>query len=186
MSDCARSLKSPVGLPSLSFRICPPAGSGVVLCDFGHLHRQRVGESGVPAGMRQPHRVVGRHAAQRLVQRKAFDVRRRRRRPFLLVPAAAEDPFARPRLLRRVADHPHDVVPVLAPWPSFRLRAASPTPVKCDVRVDEPGHRERALEIDDPRRRADVPLDLLVGSERDDRVADDGDRLPLPAVRRRR
>ena len=31
---------------------------------------------------------------------------------------------------------------------SFRLRAASPTPVKCDVRVDEARRRQRALQID--------------------------------------
>src|SRR5438874_13671668 len=45
------------------------------------------------------------------------------------------------------------------------------------VPVDQSGHRQRALEIDDLGRRADVRLDLGRRADRDDRVAAYRDRL---------
>ena len=151
---------------------------GSALLHLGDLHRQRVGEAGVPARVGEPHGIIRRRAAQRFVQREPVNVGRRRLAPFLLVPAAAEDPFPRPRLLRRLADHPHDVVPVLRGGKlQIARRFADAREVR--VRVDEPWRRERTLEVDHPGGRADVPLDLLAGSEGHDRIAAHGHRLHL-------
>ena len=138
--------------------------------DARRLHRLRVREPGVAARVREPYRVVRRRAAERFVQREAFDVRRRHVRPFFLMPAAPEDPFARLRALRRVADHAHDVVPV-GGGGELQVPRRFADAGEVDVRVDETGRRQRAFEIDHPRVRTDVRLNLLVRSDRDDRVA---------------
>ena len=109
----AVSRSRPIGRPAGSFRISPPAGFAVVARDVRQLHRLRVDEGGVAAGVRQHHRVVRRHLAQRIVERKALDVRLRHAAPLLLVPAAPENPLAGLRLLRRGRDHRDDLVPVL-------------------------------------------------------------------------
>src|SRR4029079_13324288 len=105
-------------------------------------------------------------------QWETIDVRRRHPGPLFLVPAAAEDPVARPRLLRRLADHPDDVVPVSRRG-QLEVARGFTNAGEMNVRVDEPRRRERALEVDDPGCRTEVALDLLVGSERDDGVAVD-------------
>ena len=179
-SDCARSFIRPGRVAVLVAQDLAAVRIGRGLRDFGHLHRQRVREAGMAAGVRQPDRVVRRHAAERVVQRKAFDVRGRHLRPLFLVPAAADDPFAGLRLLRRVADHADDLVPVLG-GAELQVARRLADAGEVHVRVDEAGHGERALEVDHAGARADVALDVLVRSERDDRVAVDGERLCLRA-----
>jgi hypothetical protein len=92
------------------------------------------------------------------------------------VPPATENPLAGLGLFRRVADHANDVVPAgrCGELEVFR-RVADAGEVH--VRVDEAGSRQRAFQIDDARARADIRLNLLVRSDRGDRVAADGERL---------
>ena len=169
MIDCARSLNR-AGRVAVGVAQDFSAGRvGRRLRDLRHLHRQRVGEARVAAGVRQPHRVVRRDAAEGFVQRKAFDVGRRRRRPLLLMPAAAQDPLARPRAFRGIANHADDVVPVLGGPAASGFSRGFANAGEMRVRVDEAGYGERALQIDDARRRADQSLDLRVRSDRDDR-----------------
>ena len=153
-------------------------GVGRRFRDLSSLHRQRVGEPGVSACVGEPHRIVRRHAAQRVVQRKAFDVGRRDFRPLLLVPAAAEDPLAGPRGLRRFRHHADDVVPVLRGG-ELQVARRFADAGEVHVRIDEPGRGERALQVDHAGVRADVRLNVLIGTEGDDRVAADRHRLRL-------
>src|SRR5580765_2823397 len=94
------------------------------------------------------------------------------------MPAAAENPLARTGGLRGVRDHLDDVVPVLRGRQLEVPRGFADTG-EVDVRVDEAGRGERALEVDDRRVRADVALNLLIRAEGDDRIAARRQRLCL-------
>jgi hypothetical protein len=90
------------------------------------------------------------------------------------MPAAAQDPFARPCGFRRIADHADDVVPVPG-GPELQVSRRFANAGEMRVRVDEAGYGERTLQIDDTRIRADQPLNLHVWPDRDDGVAGHGD-----------
>ena len=88
-------------------RPCPSgsrrrSGSACLRGDARELHRLRVRERRVAARVREDDRIVRRDLVERRVRRKSFDVRLRRRRPLLLVPAAADDPLPWLRLLDRL------------------------------------------------------------------------------------
>jgi len=114
----------------------------------GQLHRPGVREPRMAARVREPHRVLRRDLAESLVQRKAFDVRRRRMRPLLLMPAAAEDPGARFRLLDCLANRADDVVPVLGRG-ELEVSGGLTDTGEMRVGVDEAGNSKRPLEVDD-------------------------------------
>ena len=130
------------GIARASFRISPPVGFGVSRVMLAASIGFAVDEHGVAAGMRQQHRIVGRHFVERRVQRKALDVRLRRVVPLRLVPAAARRstrrawpawprappaPRCRPRCAPRADPTPwrNSPIPVKWPWPSMKPGMAS-------------------------------------------------------------
>ena len=138
--------------------------------DARGLHRLRVREARVAAGMLQQHGVVRGRLAERVVIRKALDVRRRGRRPLLLVPAAPEDPVARPRGLRRVGDLGHDLREARGVHQvDHHLRLTEPEEVP--VPFDEPWNRGLSREIDHLSRRPNQRRNLRVGADGGDAVA---------------
>ena len=111
-----------------SFRISPPVGFAVARSIVRQLHRFRVGERRVAAGVRQDDGVVRRDLVERLVRRKALDVRLRRTdvhfswcqpRPMIHCPGLALSTASR--------DHLHDLVPALRAMRS-RFSLFSPMP----------------------------------------------------------
>ena len=97
----------------VTVRVPQDLSAGGALCRPGcpTAPSPSVGERGVAARVHEQHGIVRRHLVERRVRRKPLDVRRRTRRPLLLVPAAAVDPLTRLRGARRLADHRDDLVP---------------------------------------------------------------------------
>ena len=89
--------------------------------------------------------------------RESFDVRRRHRLPFLLVPPASVDPLPGLRLLRGGGDHRHDLVPA-GRLHQVQLQLRLSDTVEVAVPFDESGNHELSVEVDDLGRRADVAL----------------------------
>ena len=112
--DCARSLNRPVALPSSSQQDLAAVGIGPSPSRTSAIFIAiALAKPACPLACVSHTRIVRRHmtgAASCSGNPSTLGVGRLR--PFLLVPAAAENPFPRLRLLRSVADHPHDVVPV--------------------------------------------------------------------------
>ena len=123
------------------------------------LHGLRVDEARVAAGVREHHRVVRRHLAERVVKRKALDVRLRARSPTS--PGASRGRGSTRRASpssRRPPTIDDDLVPVLhVHQVELHLRLAEAHEVA--VALDEPGNRELPGEIDHLGGRADVALD---------------------------
>ena len=124
----------------------------MVRLDFASLHRQAEC-SGTDA--------------DHIVRRKPFDVRHWLRRPLVLMPSATDDPLARIRLRRRVADHPHDLIPARRPH-QLEVEFAFADVGEVSVPFDEAGNRELTLEIDDlrPPPGPFFPTDTLVASRK--------------------
>jgi hypothetical protein len=90
------------------------------------------------------------------------------------MPAAAQNPLARPRGFCGIAHHADDVVP--APGGAqLQVSRSLANAGEVRVRVDEPRYCQRAFQIDHARRGANQPLDFRVRSDRRDRVAGHGD-----------
>ncbi len=86
---------------------------GSVLVDAGQAHRFRVRKSCMTAGVSQPHRIVWRNFAERVVQRESLHVGRGRRIPFGLMPAASDNPGSGLGFARGCGDHGNNLVPIL-------------------------------------------------------------------------
>ena len=80
-----------------------------VLVQFDETHRELVHEYAVAAGVDQHHRMIGRRRAERVVHRHAFDQHLFAYRPFVLMPAATDDPFAGRHLCGRLGHHGNDL-----------------------------------------------------------------------------
>ena len=130
------------------------------------MHVVEVPDAVVGAGHRH------REAVFAVAQRLDFRVRQ----PGPAVPAAPDDPLARPRLRGGLTDHPHDVVPGLR---LGKLQVARGITDTREVRMPlhEAGRGKRPLQVDHLRRRPDVALDLGVRAERGNGVTRDGHRL---------
>lgn len=75
-----------------------------------------------------------------------FDVRRRNLVPLLLVPSSTADPLAWPRLVRSIADHRDDFIPVLCSGePQLHQRVADAD--EMTVAFDKTGNGELAAEV---------------------------------------
>ena len=150
--------------------------------DAGKPERDPVDERGMAARVLEDHRVARARRVQRSVKRDPFDVRLRRARPFLLMPAASLD--QRPRLGApcRIANLRHDVIPgVRFGEIEHELRFAKPGVVT--VTVDESRNRETSLEIDHPRLRSHPALDLGVAAHCCYAIPAHGDRLRAGMLR---
>ena len=159
-----------------SFRISPPGGIRGLPGDAGEFEGFAVDEGGVPAGVGEDDRVVGRDLIERIVQREAFDIRRGRDGPLGLVPAAADDPLAGLGLLDRAAHLRHDVVPG-AGFAQVEAHAEFADAGEVPVAFDEAGNGQHAVEIDDLGVGTDPLRGSAIGAERGDLAGADGDRL---------
>ena len=67
--------------------------TGGLSVDIGKLQGTGIDQGCMAAGVREKDRIVRRHPTEQMVGLKAFDHLLRRRVPFALVPAPAENPF---------------------------------------------------------------------------------------------
>jgi hypothetical protein len=138
----------------------------------------RVDEDAVAARMREHDRVVRRHDVERNVSRKSFNVRLRFRGPFVLMPAAPDNPLSWLCGLYRVGHHLHDLIPARRAR-QIEAELAFADSQEVSVSLDEAGNRELAVEIDHLRRRCDVLPYVGSRSDEDDSVPARRKRLRL-------
>jgi len=139
--------------------------------DADPIHGADVVDARMTARVSEVHRVVGRDAAELVVNREATHVRLGRRRPLVLVPATTEDPATG---LGRIGSTSHpldDLVP--APGLGEIEIDRGPTDLlQVSVRLDEAGNRKATLEVDDLGRGSDPALDLVVATHSRDPIPD--------------
>ena len=126
--------------------------------------------------MREEYRIPRRSLAQRFVDREALHVGRWRRIPILLVPAAPYDPFARLRFLRRIGDLGHDHVPGSG-IAAIQVNLGLTNPAEVPVPLNESRDGELPAQVNDFGGCSLIFLNFLVGAQRDNRAAGDGDGL---------
>src|ERR1019366_1222578 len=151
-------------------------GVGRLAVDTGERQGFAVDEGGVAAGVGEEYGVVGRNFVEGIVEREAFDVRGGRGGPLGLVPAAADDPFARFGLFDGAGDLRDDVVPG-AGFAEVEAHAEFADTGEMSVAFDEAGNGEHAVEVDDLGVGARPLAGGAVGAEGGDLAGADGEGL---------
>ncbi len=128
--------------------------------------------------MRQHHGIRRRHAVERRVERKSFDVRLGNGRPLLLMPPAPDNPLSRPGVRDRPRDRLDNLVPARrAHQVEVHLVLADAGEVP--VALDETRHREPGVQLDHFGRRSDIRCDFGGRSNGDNPSVARGERLGL-------
>ena len=138
ISDCARSLNKPLGLPSASLRIFPPAGSGVALVTSAIFIASALAKPAWPLACVSQTGLFGAALLSASCSGK----------PSMLGEGTS-DHFSwcqpRPRIhspgraVRAASATMRTISSQFFAVESLRLRAASPTPVKCTCASMKPG-----------------------------------------------
>ena len=150
--------------------------------DAGQLHRLRVREGHVAAGMTEKHRVLRRHRAQAVVRRQSLNRRNRQLGPLRLVPAPAQDPGSRLSLRYCFCDLRDDLVPGSRPI-KRQLEPGLPNAPEMAVSLNEPGNAQPPLQVENLRTGTDPGAYVVARADEDDPTAGSRERFRFGRAR---
>ncbi|KPK75150.1 MAG: hypothetical protein AMJ79_12405, partial [Phycisphaerae bacterium SM23_30] len=152
----------------------PAGGVGGIAMEAEQFEEIFVDKDGVSADVDEHDGILAADGGEGMVKGQALKAGGGGAVPFILVPAAADDPRAGLGVLGGVGDESDDFVPG-AGRPEVDTHERFAQTHKVAVTVDKAGQGELTIEVDDPGAGADVWFDLMIAADGDEGVAAGGE-----------